>query len=535
MSLAKRLLLLVGSSVALIVLLSIVNHFQTAKVYEKANFNSVSVVPSILLLNEAIVDFGRVRVLVYRHVLAADSGFMKETRSKILEAREAMAKVLQDYDRLVVDAEDKKLLDEERAALADYNRGADHILELSQTNRKAEAQDLLGKYAEQAAKLNEHLVAHMKYNKDLGKRSASEGEATKTRADWIALIIGLAAVAILGTMGLTIVRSLVSRVGDANQLAERIAAGDLSRGVASTSTDEIGRLMASLEKMRQDLATTIREIAGAAENVAGSSAHLSTAAQQVAASTESQSQSTASAAAAVEELTVSIDHVGGSSDDASRRAGESEQMAIGGAREVESASTQIIDVARRVEETAQQIQALSEQVQKIGNVTVVIREVADQTNLLALNAAIEAARAGEQGRGFAVVADEVRKLAERTTLSVQEIAAMISAIQGEAVTAVGSMQSSRQVVGEVVASAERASASMRGIRSAAETVQSAITGISEALREQRAASVELSRNVEAIAQMSEENSSAVGSVSETASRLVAVSNQLKSCVSRFRF
>ncbi len=535
MSIARRLQLLVASSVAALLLLAATNHFQMETVYEKTNFNSVNVVPSILLLNDAIVDFGQVRVRIYRHVLSPDAKFMKETAAKVKEAEHNMAEALKAYEPLVIDAEDKRLLDQERAAMDAYFKGAEHVLQLSEAGKKEEARAELNEQTPVAIKLIDALVAHMKFNDELGKKSAAEGAAAKSRADWIAAVITVVAALALGVFGYATMRSLVSRVDDANRLAEAIAGGDLGRGVTSAGSDEIGHLLQSLEKMRVDLAATIREIVNAADSVASSSAHLSTAAQQVAVSSETQSQSTASAAAAVEELTVSIDHVGSSSDDASQRAGESEHMALDSAREVDQASRQIIDVARRVEDTAQQIQTLSEQVQKIGNVTVVIREVADQTNLLALNAAIEAARAGEQGRGFAVVADEVRKLAERTTHSVQEIASMISAIQGEALTAVGSMQSSRAVVSEVVASAERASASMQGIRSAAETMQSAIVGISEALREQRSASVELSRNVEAIAQMSEENSSAVASVSETARRLVGVSGQLKTSVSRFRF
>jgi methyl-accepting chemotaxis protein len=537
MSIAKRLTILIVSSIAALLLLAGINHYQMARVYEATNFNSVNVVPSILILDEVIGDFGRERVRLYRHVLSDDAKLMVETEKKIQEAQEKTDKALRDYEKYVSNDDDKRLLQADRTLFSEYIKDAERILALSRQNKKAEAAAELRSAAALAEKFNDALVAHMKYNDDLGKKSAAEGEAAKNSADWISVVITLLAAAVLGVVGIAIVRSLVSRIDAANALAERIAAGDLSPSANSLagSQDEIGHLLRSLDKMRGDLASTIRDIVTQADTVQASASQVSSAAQQVAVSSENQSQSTASAAASVEELTVSIDHVGGSADDASSRAGDAETLAISGAKDVERASAQVVDVAQRVDQTAHQIQSLSDQVQKIGNVTVVIRDVADQTNLLALNAAIEAARAGEQGRGFAVVADEVRKLAERTSQSVREISSMISGIQSDATTAVESMQSSRNVVNEVVASAERASTSMQGIRSSAETVQASISGISDALREQRSASVELSRNVEAIAQMSEENSSAVAAVSETASRLEAVSVNLKQSVSRFRF
>ncbi|MFA6314072.1 MAG: methyl-accepting chemotaxis protein [Sterolibacterium sp.] len=350
----------------------------------------------------------------------------------------------------------------------------------------------------------------------------------------IVTVVGLVIAIGLST---AILRDVIGQLGGepayAAEITRRIASGDLTTSIETRPGDTTS-LLAATKEMRDSLHRIIGEIRVAAVRVADDAASLSASSSQVTAGSNQQSEAAASTAAAVEEMTVSIQHLSSSSDDAHKTAAEAGTLSIEGEAVVNTAVTEINKIADSFNRSSQLISNLSEQSDQISAIVNVIKEIADQTNLLALNAAIEAARAGEQGRGFAVVADEVRKLAERTTASTQQIAATIGDIQHGTQNAMQGMTEGSGLVVEGVGMAAKAGDSMTLIQASSRKVLDAVAEIASALHEQSAASNLIAENVEKIAQMTEENSASVKEVNQAANHLDELSRQLNSLVGQFK-
>ena len=537
MKIARRLQLLVLTAVLSMVVLVAVNLYESAQVYTLANYANVNTVPSLVTLDKAATSLSRMRIRLYRHALVSDAAEKTGLEKKIAEARAALDGALKQYEESdVADAEDGRYLAQEKAILGPYIVAMDKFMDLSRHNDREAAAGMLVSFAATAQQLTDVMDAHIAYNVKLGQDAAARAAAAKQSAMVLGSGALLLAALFMTWQGMAVISVVKRQLKLANEVAERIADGDLRRDerLGQAGPDEIGDLLRVFERMRQKLSETMASIVSGADSVLHSATALQTATRHTSEATERQAQATSESAAAIEELTVSIDQVGASAVEANGRADESRSLASKSADSVRAAAQQVSEVAQRVEQTSTQVGALSDDVREIGKITVVIREVAEQTNLLALNAAIEAARAGEQGRGFAVVADEVRKLAERTTRSVQEISTVIHRIQDGAEVVVASMATSRDMVANVVTTAQESGSAMHGIIESVDTVHGAITQISSALKEQRGASGELARNVESIAQMSEENSASVGTMSNTAEELRSIADSLNASTARFR-
>lgn len=316
--------------------------------------------------------------------------------------------------------------------------------------------------------------------------------------------------------------------------ADRIASGDLTGNLQGQSNDEVGRLTQAIGKMAGYLKSTIAEIRTASATMLDQSLSLVSAAEQVSRSSRAQSDSATGMAASVEEMSVSIDQVAQHAIDAQRISAVSSDAADHGGEVISQAVGAMEEIAGSVREASAAIAKLGSQSKDISAVVQVIREIADQTNLLALNAAIEAARAGEHGRGFAVVADEVRKLAERTAKSTHSIAKMITGIQHGASAAVDRMEHGVAQVEKGCVLADQAGRSIGEIRASTKDVICAVGGISDAIGEQGLASQTIANGVEQVAQMAEGNHNAAMNTASAANALRAMATKLDQSLGRFR-
>ncbi|HNA29756.1 MAG TPA: HAMP domain-containing methyl-accepting chemotaxis protein [Thiobacillaceae bacterium] len=286
-------------------------------------------------------------------------------------------------------------------------------------------------------------------------------------------------------------------------------------------------LMSNLHKSLNQVRVHIDQVTGAVTQLAG-------AAQQVAQRSEQQSAASVAMASAVEEMTANLSELAGNAryvGNASRESGELSQR---GGEIIQKAGSEMGHIAEAVRQGSSSIEALGRQSNEISAIVQVIRDIADQTNLLALNAAIEAARAGEQGRGFAVVADEVRKLAERTAQSTQQIGKMITTIQTSARDSVGIMEKTMTRVGTGVDMAKEAGGAIVHINESASQVDKGVAEIANALQQQDQASHEIAQHVESIARMTEENSHAAGQTARSAQELTDLAQAMLGEIERFK-
>ncbi|MBI3523652.1 MAG: methyl-accepting chemotaxis protein [Betaproteobacteria bacterium] len=467
--------------------------------------------------------------------LLSDVAEMKKEEALMQEARTQYGVLRDKLEKMVVTSEGRKMFAAINEAQQRTRPLVDQTVALGLDNKDAEATALLMKEVRPAQnKWFDAIQAMVERFESQNNKMIEESSQAYENAYKLMLILSITSVLLGVFVAYQVTRGITRPLDEAVAVANQLAEGDLTAKIVVNSRDETGMLLTAMQDMVVKLKEMINAVLSSTDQVSGTAVELSASSGQVAEGSRQQAEAASSMAAAMEQMMVSIEHVSNNAQDARSSSGYSGDLSEQGAKVIQNAVLEMVKIEGSVKESSKIIGALEQHSGEITAIVNVIKDIADQTNLLALNAAIEAARAGEQGRGFAVVADEVRKLAERTAKSTQEIAGMIEKIQVGTRDAVASMENGVTQVSGGVALANQAGESITQIQAQVARVVQAVGDISDSLKEQNTAGNDIAKNVEKIAQMSEENSAAVQQTASAAQHLEQLASSLQGAIGRFK-
>ncbi|WP_052190666.1 methyl-accepting chemotaxis protein [Chitinibacter sp. ZOR0017] len=536
MKITHKLIALVLLAALGLITLTAVNYSKFAAVKTNALDVTDEIVPSIIAIQHAELEFAMLRREVLSHIIEKDPAKMQELERSIEQDKAKLDEYLKAYEHFIFEEADRKNFTQLKQELDAWYPLAKEALRLSAADQTDAAMDFVRqKLTPVATRAFQSFETVSNFNEALAKKAGEELKQDVLTAISASITISVIIIGLVVALGFFIGRSIITPLQRMREFVVRLGSDyDFTQRVTVTTQDEIGESLQALNGLLNSLQQSLQQLNRIGRDVTSTASSLSNASRELSETSQQVSQSASSMAAGVEEVTVSISHVADRAGECDSTAREAGQMAATGGEVIETTIHNINAIAEQVRVAAAQIESLKDRTGSINAVVNVIKEIADQTNLLALNAAIEAARAGEQGRGFAVVADEVRKLAERTGNSTQEIIGTVSAIQQEANNTVATMQRSVQQVDDGVQGAHAASDAIQRIRHNADAVVAQVSEITASMREQSSASAMMAQQVERVAQMSEESSSVANNTANEGSRLRQLSDELDAAIGRYK-
>ncbi|GED73412.1 methyl-accepting chemotaxis protein [Pseudomonas fluorescens] len=490
--------------------------------------------PSVGFLGNLTENVLRLRILSFRVLVNREPAGLAEAQTRIGVLVDNARKAQASYAALPAGPQEAALYKTFATTLDNYLQAQNEMLELSRQNKLDEMRSLINsRIKEGTDQMGEQL------NQLIAINAADARSASKAAGEhYSSAIAGIVAVAVLAALltivlALLLTRSIVTPLNKALNAAQVIAGGNLRQAIEVDGKDEPARLLQALAEMQASLRRTIEQIAGSATQLASASEELSAVTEEASRGLQQQNNEIEQAATAVNEMTAAVEEVARNAVSTSEASRQSTQAAREGRDRVVETVHAIQTMTHDVQSTSVMIEGLATQGRDIGKVLDVIRAIAEQTNLLALNAAIEAARAGEAGRGFAVVADEVRALAHRTAQSTQEIEKMVAGIQNGTGDAVESMQQSNQRTQSTLELARAAGVALEQIAESINQINERNLVIASASEEQAQVSREVDRNLVNIRDLATQSAAGANQTSAASHELSRLAVDLNALVARF--
>lgn len=535
MNIAPRAFLGFSLIGALMLILGLFALSQMSKIRAAGDDIAINGVPSFQTLNALTVTGVRMRVLSHRLLTDREPNIQNRTIELLAEQNQQLNQSQAAYAKLISSPVEQSDYNDYMRLMGEYRKIETRLVTLSRAGDLQELTRVLN--AESAANAEQINVALGKLtdfnNAQLAIINQSAADQYSSAFNWV---VGLLIIASLLTMlfAWLLTKSITQPIAFALEAAETIAEGNLTRPIKVDGTDEAGRLLLAMQKMQEKLRDTLMRISGSATQLASAAEELNVVTDESARGLAQQDNEIEQAATAVNEMTSAVEEVARNAVSTSEASKNATASAGDGRDLVHETVNAIERMSGDVQSTADLIGNLAEESRDIGKVLDVIRGLADQTNLLALNAAIEAARAGEAGRGFAVVADEVRALAHRTQQSTSEIERMVGSIQGGTQKAVSSMRNSTDRAESTLSIAKGAGLALETINTAVIEINERNLVIAAAAEEQAAVAREVDRNLVNIRDLSTQSSNGAAQTSAASGELTRLAVDLNSMVSRFR-